>query len=95
LCYQFCATLTPSNVTQANTAAKAAQTPNAQVDSHAQTFAKVLDGRKQAVRGLWQRGAVYAQLSVEDFSTGEKRVRRVPLVNSDGNPVEKLLRHVG
>jgi hypothetical protein len=66
---------------------------NAQVDSHAPTFAKVCDGRKQPVRGLWQRGArFYAQLklSVEDFSTGEKRVRRVPLVNSDGNPVEAV-----
>jgi len=27
---------------------------NAQVDSHAPTFAKVLDGRKQPVRGVWQ-----------------------------------------
>jgi hypothetical protein len=43
------------------------------------------------VCGLWQRGARFcAQLSVEDFSTGEKRVRRVPLVNSDGNPVETV-----
>jgi len=64
---------------------------SAQAHSHATTFAKVLDGRKQPVRGLWQRGArFYAQLSVEDFSTGEKRVRRVPLVNSEGNPVETV-----
>jgi hypothetical protein len=49
---------------------------SAQVHSHAPTFAKVLDGRKQPMRGLWQRGArFYAQLSVGDFSTGEKRVR--------------------
>ncbi len=64
---------------------------SAQVHSHAPTFAKVLDGRKQPVRGLWQRGArFYAQLSVEDFSIGEKRVRRVPLVSSEGNPVETV-----
>jgi hypothetical protein len=37
---------------------------SAQVHSHAPTFAKVLDGRKQPVRGLWQRGArFYAQLT--------------------------------
>lgn len=54
-------------------------------------FLKVLDGRKQPVRGLWQRGSrFYAQLSVEDFTTGQKRVRRVPLVNSEGNPVETV-----
>jgi integrase len=63
----------------------------AKVHSHAPTFAKVLDGRKQPVRGLWQRGArFYAQLSIEDFSAGGKRVRRVPLVNSDGHPVETV-----
>ena len=61
------------------------------VHSHALTFAKVLDGRKQPVRGLWQRGArFYPQLSAEDFSTGQKRVRRVPLMNSDGNAVETV-----
>jgi hypothetical protein len=60
-----------------------------QVHSPAVTFAKVLDGRKRPVRGLWQHGdRFYAQLSIEDFGTGAKRVRRVPLVNSEGNPVE-------
>jgi integrase len=59
--------------------------------NHAASFAKVLDGRKQPVRGLWQRnGRYYAQISVEDFSTGLKRVRRVPLVNPEGNPVESV-----
>src|SRR6187399_1499341 len=63
----------------------------AQDHSHAPMFLKVLDGRKQPVRGLWQRGTrFYAQLSVEDFSTGQKRVRRVPLANSDGDPVETV-----
>jgi hypothetical protein len=62
-----------------------------QSQNHAASFAKVLDGRKQPVRGLWQRnGRYYAQISIEDFSTGLKRVRRVPLVNPDANPVETV-----
>src|SRR4030095_4513149 len=53
----------------------------------ATTFAKVLDGRKQPIRGLWIRGArYYAQLTVEDHTTGAKQVRRVPLVDKDGQP---------
>ncbi len=37
-------------------------------------FAKVLDGRKQPVRDLWQRGdRFYARLSIEDFTNGTKR----------------------
>jgi hypothetical protein len=52
-------------------------------------FLKVRDGRKQPVRRLWQRGTrFYAQLGVEVFRTGQKRVRPVPLANSDGDPVE-------
>lgn len=63
----------------------------AQVSSHAPMFVKVLDGRKQPVRGLWQRGSrFYAQLSIEDFANGKKRVRRVPLVNSEAKPVETV-----
>lgn len=60
-----------------------------QCGQHDSTFAKVFDGRKQPVRGLWVRnGRFYAQLSIEDFSTGTKRVRRVPLINSEGKAVE-------
>ena len=55
----------------------------------------MLDGRKQPVRGLWQRnGRYYAQISIEDFATGLKRVRRVPLVNSKGNAVESVAQAV-
>jgi integrase len=37
-------------------------------------FVKVLDGRKQAVRGLWMRnGAYYAQVKLKDAETGESR----------------------
>ena len=39
--------------------------------SHVATFAKVLDGRKQPIRGLWVRnGRYYAQLTIEDSKTG-------------------------
>jgi hypothetical protein len=35
--------------------------------SHGGSFAKVLDGRKQPIRGLWiYNGYFYARLSVED-----------------------------
>ncbi len=53
--------------------------------THQATFAKVLDGRKQPVRGLWERnGRYYAQLTVENPITGTKKVRRIPLVDKDG-----------
>ena len=50
-------------------------------------FSKVLDGRKQPIRGLWIRGSrFYARLTVEDPTTGVKEVRRGPLVDKDGKP---------
>ena len=43
-------------------------------------YHKVLDARKRPIRGLWQRGSrFYARIAVEDFNTGQKEVRRVPL----------------
>ena len=40
-----------------------------------------MDGRKQPVRGLWKRNErFYAQLTIEDPSTGTKKVKRVPLL---------------
>jgi len=43
-------------------------------------YKKVLDLRKCAIRGLWQRnGRYYAQITVEDANTGIKRIKRVPL----------------
>ena len=49
---------------------------------------KVLNGRKQAIRGLWKRGdRYYAQLSVENPFTGIKKMKRVPLRDKDSNPV--------
>lgn len=55
------------------------------------TFSKVLDGRKQPVRGLWRRGErFYAQLKVEDPNTGHRAARRIPLKDKDGNPVSTV-----
>jgi integrase len=57
--------------------------------AHALMFAKVLDGRKQPIRGLWIRGSrYYARLSVENPITGVKKTRRVPLIDKDGNAVQ-------
>ena len=59
--------------------------------SHAATFAKVVNGRKQHVRGLWRRGdRYYAQLTIEDPFTGQKKVRRVSLRNAEGEPVQTV-----
>src|SRR5271170_3026165 len=56
--------------------------------THGAMFSKVLDGRKQPVRGLWERnGRFYAQLTVENPITGVKKVRRVPLVDKENTPV--------
>src|SRR5271154_1043072 len=44
------------------------------------TYKKVLDQRKRAIRGLWERnGRYYAQITVEDQISGVKQVKRVPL----------------
>ena len=57
---------------------------------HKASFAKVVDGRKQPIRGLWVRnGRFYPRLSVED-ANGQRIVRRVPLVNPQDNPVETV-----
>src|SRR5687768_23878 len=55
------------------------------------TFTKVLDGRKQVIRGLWERnGRYYARLMVEDAITGNKTQRRVPLLDKDGAAVRSV-----
>ncbi len=56
--------------------------------SHVATFSKVLDGRKQPIRGLWERnGRYYAQITLENLISGEKKVKRVPLKDNDSKPV--------
>ncbi len=63
--------------------------------SHTATFAKVLDGRKPPIRGLWERnGRFYTQITVENAISGEKSVRRVPLKNKDAKPVETAVQQV-
>ena len=47
-------------------------------------YQKAVDGRKRPIRGLWIRGSrYYARIAVEDFNTGRKQVRRVPLDGAD------------
>ncbi len=54
-------------------------------------FAKVKDRRGQDIRGLWVRGQrFYAQLKVENPLTGDKRVKRIPLIDKDSNPVQTI-----
>ena len=63
--------------------------------AHGSTFSKVMDGRKQPIRGLWIRGArYYARLNVENPLTGIKKNRRVPLIDKDGNPVQTVAQAV-
>lgn len=62
---------------------------------HSPQFTKVLDGRKQPIRGLWVRGTrYYARLNVENPITGIKATRRVPLVDKDGNAVQTVAQAV-
>lgn len=65
-------------------ATQSKQANDNQCQSHAPSFAKVVDGRKQPIRGLWVRnGRYYAQLQFEDGNTGQRKTRRVPLLNPD------------
>jgi integrase len=65
--------------------------PNSCAENHGGRFVKVVDGRKQPIRGLWQRnGRFYAQLALEDATTGVKQTRRVPLVDKDNVAVQSV-----
>jgi len=79
-----------------NAASSAAESgTSTERQSHALTFTKVPDGRKQAIRGLWVRnGRFYAQLKVENPITGIKKTRRVPLVDKQRNPVTTVAQAV-
>jgi len=64
---------------------------------HSPQFMKAFDGRKRPIRGLWvatASGKFYAQLSVEDEATGEKKNRRVLLVDKDKQPVATVAQAV-
>jgi integrase len=57
-----------------------------QSQHRAARYKKVLDQRKRAIRGLWERnGRYYAQITVEDQNTGFKQVKRVPLEGATTN----------
>src|ERR1035441_5183325 len=76
-------------------ATESEQTTDSQSQSHAAKFTKVLNGRKQPLRGLWVRnGRFYAQLTFEDGNTGEKKTRRVALVDKAGIPVQTVAQAV-
>ena len=64
------------------------ETVSNQDRNHPVSFAKVLDGRKQPIRGLWVRnGRYYARLNIENPITGTKNTKRVALVDKDGSAV--------
>jgi integrase len=51
-------------------------------------YQRVFDERKRPIRALWVRnGRYYAQLTIEDEHTGQKRVRRLPLEGA-GTPAQ-------
>jgi integrase len=71
------------------------QNNNTKRQAHALTFAKVIDGRKQPIRGLWIRGTrYYARLNVENPITGVKKNRRVPLIDKEGHAVQTVAQAV-
>jgi len=92
LCYHLCY----CHFMQAEaTASSSKSSPVRRRQSHEANFAKVLDGRKQPIRGLWVRnGRYYAQLKIENPITGLKKTRRVPLNDKDGKPVPTVAQAV-
>lgn len=54
-------------------------------------YQKPFDGRKNPIRGLWQRdgGRYYARLAIRNPTTGKNEVRRIPLGSPD-NPVNSV-----
>jgi hypothetical protein len=55
--------------------------------THAGKFTKVLDGRKQPIRGPYgpyvRNGRYYGRFTFEDENTGQNKTTRVPLLNKD------------
>ena len=92
LCYHLCYCYR-MNAKAATRSSASSQVERRQ--SHVSNFAKVLDGRKQPIRALWERnGRYYAQLKIENPITGLKKTRRVPLNDTDGNPVQTVAQAV-
>jgi integrase len=64
-----------------------------QIQHRRATYSKVMDKRKRPIRGLWERnGRYYAQITIEDQTTGIKQVKRVPMegVTTDAQAVAKF-----
>ena len=88
LCYCYC--MHAEAATRSSTSVQVGQR-----QSHSSNFSKVVDGRKQPIRALWERnGRFYAQLKIENPITGLKKTRRVPLNDTDGNPVQTVAQAV-
>jgi hypothetical protein len=70
--------VSPSNVSKN---IFAADTQIVQTRQHrSAAYQRVVDERKRPIRGLWVRNSrYYAQLTIEDQHTGQKKVRRIPL----------------
>lgn len=65
-------------------------TTKTQSDHQEPAYTKVLDGRKQPVRGLWARsGLFYAQLSFRE-ADGTLKTRRVPLFKDPEKKTERV-----
>ena len=67
---------------------KADETQSNETKSKTKATHRVLDRRKQPIRGLWQRGdRFYARLKVED-AIGKNAVRWIPLLDENEQPLE-------
>ena len=66
------------NATAANLAGAQCAREVSKQPSHAPQLTKVLDGHKHPIPGRWRTktGRLFAQLKLEDATTGEKAVRR-------------------
>ncbi|MBI4659881.1 MAG: hypothetical protein HY735_13655, partial [Verrucomicrobia bacterium] len=69
-----------SNDTTSNNQISDSPTSSSDLAHRRLLYQKVRDARKRPIRGLWVRnGRFYARLSVQDPTSGQKKVRRVPL----------------
>jgi hypothetical protein len=81
LCYTLCWCYgVKRNGSQSNHPIAEITSPVRSRQHHDTPYQRVRDERKRPIRGLWIRNdRYYAQLTLEDENTGQKKVRRVPL----------------
>src|SRR5687768_9249912 len=61
--------------------------PNSATTHRSARYQKVLDGRKQPIRGLWVRNNRFlARITVSDDTSGRKEVKWVPLEKAQTVP---------